>query len=630
MPSRLMSCRRIVVFLGVSMVAVPRGGTAAPASSADYTIRVALDPDARRMDAVERVRWHNRSAGTAGEIRLYLYYNAHRSRATTWMIEAAASGVDLDRVDRSAIDLTSLRLADSNRDLLADATFISPDDGNRDDRSVLRVALPAPIAPGGELVLDARWTATIPRDASAGGMFVVAHWFPQLAVLADTGWIAHQCHYQADVLSDVGTYDVSIEAPDRWQIAAGGREAAASGSQRTHRFVLADARDFAWAASRSWVERRERIQRDDFPPVDVRLLVQPEHVRQTDRLISAVRVALRAGRRALVPYTYSDLTIVDRPWRSQDVGGAFPGLLMTTIPWMEPARATDLETSLATLIAQHFWRAVVGGATPHHPWLLDGLTTYTAARLVAPMVQRQLDSPSGDGFLVHRFFGGFVPYVNRSVRLNLVMAETAGGSRRAARSLRTLERYLGSPTLEAILLEFVERYRLGHPSPEDFFTTAEATSGRNLQWFFDDVYRRQRVFDYSIERVVTEPVADGSRYSTSIVVTRHGDGVFAGTSRPRVGPYQAGRAVEVEVEFADGTVEREHWDGRDRSVTFSYESVSPVERVRVDPDRTLLLDTNVTNNSWTRTPRGGVVATRWAARWLTWLEDLLLNYSCLV
>ena len=47
---------------------------------------------------------------------------------------------------------------------------------------------------------------------------------------------------------------------------------------------------------------------------------------------------------------------------------------------------------------------------------------------------------------------------------------------------------------------FFERYKYRHPSPQDFFDVANEVSGRDLTWFFDQVYRSSNDFDYAIER----------------------------------------------------------------------------------------------------------------------------------
>jgi hypothetical protein len=49
----------------------------------------------------------------------------------------------------------------------------------------------------------------------------------------------------------------------------------------------------------------------------------------------------------------------------------------------------------------------------------------------------------------------------------------------------------------------------------------------------------------------------------------------------------------------------------------------------VDPGRTLLLDTNFTNNSRALEPRADVAASKWTLKWMVWLQDALLSWGML-
>ena len=70
------------------------------------------------------------------------------------------------------------------------AAFIAPDDGNRDDRTVLSVPLPGAVAPGESVTVELAWTARVPRTfartGAVGNYFFIAQWFPKLGVLEDT------------------------------------------------------------------------------------------------------------------------------------------------------------------------------------------------------------------------------------------------------------------------------------------------------------------------------------------------------------------------------------------------------------------------------------------------------------
>jgi hypothetical protein len=85
--------------------------------------------------------------------------------------------------------------------------------------------------------------------------------------------------------------------------------------------------------------------------------------------------------------------------------------------------------------------------------------------------------------------------------------------------------------------------------------------------------------------------------------------------------------VDVLTTFADGHEITEKWNGIDRRAIYVYDRTSRAAHVQVDPRRVLLLDTAYTNNSRTLEPRSGAASLGWAARWMGWLQDLMVTYA---
>jgi len=115
--------------------------------------------------------------------------------------------------------------------------------------------------------------------------------------------------------------------------------------------------------------------------------------------------------------------------------------------------------------------------------------------------------------------------------------------------------------------------------------------------------------------VKDEAIAAPRLYVTELVVRRFGEAVLP---------------VDVLVTFAGGRQVREHWDGRDRWRLYRWERPERAVTAQVDPGATLLLDVNMTNNSWTLEPQAGSAARKWSAHWLVWLQDALLTWATLV
>jgi hypothetical protein len=196
--------------------------------------------------------------------------------------------------------------------------------------------------------------------------------------------------------------------------------------------------------------------------------------------------------------------------------------------------------------------------------------------------------------------------------------------------LHTLERYLGWSTLQRVMSTHFKRWRFRHPKPQDFFDIVNEVSGREMTWFFNQVYRSSREFDYGVQSIQSGP-AKGPGFSTRngktaldeeapanapqrsvVVVRRYGEAVFP---------------VDVLITFKDGRTARETWNGRDRWKAFTYERAVPVVSAVVDPGRVLLLDVNRTNNSFTTAPRSAEAARKWMLKWMVWLQDAMAAYS---
>lgn len=653
--------RRVVLTaLAVATIASVRpaaqpepGGVLTPALSprnANYSIDARLDPATRTITGSEVIGWRNITSTSTQELQLHLYWNAWRDDATTWRREAALerNGRNLRAPraeDWSRIDVSSIRLlASSARPDRAPVDlagrFIQPDDGNANDRTVMSVPLPDAVAPGATLTLEVKWDAHVPRTfartGAIGSFFFIAQWFPKLGVLQDSGWNCHQFHASTEFFSDYGSYDVNLTVPRGWVVGATGveREARDNADNTTrHRFYQDDVHDFAWTTSPDLLVRTARFEHPTLPRVDMRLLLQPEHANQAARHFDATRTALRYYGEWYGAYPYGHITIVDPAFQSGAGGMEYPTLFTAGTRWLVLPHAAQPEGVTIHEAGHQFWYGIVGNNEFEDAWMDEGLNTFSTAR--AESVTFQPDEYS------RRYFGGFVPWafpdirLTREIDLNRLDTyravakqdrqstpsyrywPTSGGGITYAKTalwLNTMERWLGWPALQKIMSTHFARWKFGHPAPRDFFDTTTAILGRDIGWYFDQVYRNSNVFDYGVQQFASVP--DGpSRYRTTVGVRRYGEAIFP---------------VDVLVRFADGHEVTEHWDGRDRWKLYAYERSAKASSVQVDPKHVLLLDVAYTNNSRTLTPRSGEAATKWSAAWMVWLQDALLSWGMLV
>jgi hypothetical protein len=643
---RLFWCRsaKAVVLLLIASAALAEQAPLSP-RNANYTIEATLDAAAHTISGSEVITWRNITTRPADDLEFHLYWNAWKHDRTTFMRERAL-GSNGDRrpvpdADRSRIDVTSLVITSPVKaNLTTQLHFIQPDDGNMDDETVMAAPLPQPIAPGDSATVELKWTAHIPRPVARTGVignyFFIAQWFPKLGVFQDRGWNCHQFHAHTEFFSDYGVYDVSLTVPQGWTLGATGveRERRDNSGNRTttHRYYQEDVHDFVWTTSPDYVERKARFNHPQLPAVDMRLLLQPEHEGQAERHFDATRATLKYYGEWFGPYPYGHITIVDPAYQSGAGGMEYPTLFTAGTRWLAPSDVATPEGVTVHEAGHQFWYGIVGNNEFEDAWMDEGFNTFSTARTIA-----QAHRPN---YLAVRYFGGFVPWVFTDIPL---ARETEGnrlhGYRHDAKTdeqstptyryypptsgsitynktalwLNTLERWIGWPALQRIMSTHFERWKFKHPRPQDFFDVTTDVLGRNIGWYFDQVYRSSNVFDYGVQDLSSSRERD--QYRTTVVVRRYGEATFP---------------VDVLVTFKNGERVTERWDGRDRWKEYSYEKPWPALAAEVDPNRVLLLDVDVTNNSRTLEPKNSAAAAKWSLKWMVWLQDHLLSWAFFV
>jgi hypothetical protein len=616
--------------------------------NANYTISARLNHTTRTIHGDERISWRNVSAHAATSLRFHLYYNAWRDERSTWMRERALASVTepkrRDPSDWASIAVDKLEILSSSGGAAVDVTpqlrFIAPDDGNADDRTVAELPLSRAVAPGETIDLRVQWTSRVPRTFARTGVvgdyYFIAQWFPKIGVLEDAGWNCHQFHSSTEFFSDFGIYDVRLTVPRNWIVGATGIEQDASDEadgSRTHHFYQEDVHDFAWTTSPHYIERRERFEHPSLPPVDIRLLLQPEHEGQAARHFDATRAALKYYGQWFGPYPYGHITVIDPAWQSGAEGMEYPTLITARTEWIAPRSVTGPEDVTVHEAGDQFWYGIVATNEFEHAWMDEGLNTFSTARAIAAAAFPNSYS--------QRYFGGFIPWTFSELPLSReVNGNRMAGYRKWARQdvqatpsfrywprtagaitydktalwLHTLERHLGWPVVQGIMSTYFQRYAFKHPTPADFFAVANEAAGQDLTWYFDQVYRGSQTFDYGVDTFSSATERLGSN-RTVVVARRYGDGTFP---------------VTVRVTFEDGQQFEWPWDGRDRWKLFEITRAPRARTAEVDPGHVLLLDVNRTNNSASLRPQADVAARKWSLAWLVWLQDQLLTYGFFV
>jgi hypothetical protein len=212
-------------------------------------------------------------------------------------------------------------------------------------------------------------------------------------------------------------------------------------------------------------------------------------------------------------------------------------------------------------------------------------------------------------------------FKNRSVYGALSYSKTA-------LVLATLERLLGTPTMDRVLRLYAERWRFKHPKTRDWIAAVNEATGKDWTWFWQRTFFSSGSFDYAVEeaeakparpprgrferdgKLVAEPpdaLAKPKGWDSVVTIVRRGDVAIP---------------VDIELRFAGTRPWRGTWDGEARWTRLRVEGGPRLTEAIVDPEEKILLDTDRTNNG-RRTEADKRAATRWTSRSVFWVQNLI-------
>ena len=193
---------------------------------AAYTIEAELHEGAELLRAAAIFAYRNRSPDTLDVLYFHLYLNAFRPNSLWARTE-----------QRPAFDFQSLPPEDQAFQRLtrarAGGTDLAAEYPYAPDSTVVRLALPVPLAPGDSVVLELEWEARpstlCRRQCRSGRHYDFAQWYPRIAVYDRGGWQAHPLYPQGEFYGEFARYDVTLEVVREGRSEGGSAVAVANG-----------------------------------------------------------------------------------------------------------------------------------------------------------------------------------------------------------------------------------------------------------------------------------------------------------------------------------------------------------------------------------------------------------------
>ena len=607
-----------------------------------YEIDAKYDATKHTVDATEVLTYHNLTGQALDHFPFHLYQNAFQPNAT-WVRETKVEGgrdVSYEKwedKDYGSEEIKSLEVVGQG-DLTSKVQYIQPDDGNKDDKTVVDVHLPKPIAPGEYVQFKIAFQTKFPETQARSGWkhdFVLGgQWFPKVGVFWHGAWNCHQYHAFTEFFADFGVYDVKLTVPKNEIVGASGVliDQKDSDNARTFTYHGDDIHDFAWTASPRYKVKEDGVFQGQMGPVQMRILMQPAHWSQVGRHEKILRESLEHFESWYGPYPYKTITLVD-PESAEAGGMEYPTFITGDTSWFMPEGLKLPELVIEHEFGHQYWYGMVATNEFEDAWMDEGINSYSEVKVLDSILGKRTSILNLAGATVgeremqrgsYASVADLDPiaqkaydYYNNSSYAGITYGKTAS-------VLLTLEGIIGEDVMAKAMRTYFMRYRFTHPTKEDFLKTIEEVSGQNLRWYFDQAIYGSQVMDYKVLKAESFPVNwyeekksasqkdKNTVYRSYVWLQRKGDFVMP---------------VEVEIKFDNGEKVREHWDGASRWTKFTYEKKAKIESADIDPDHKIQIDRNDFNNSYRAEAYGRparkltnywVFMTQWLGQALAW------------
>jgi aminopeptidase N len=518
---------------------------------ADYVIDVELDDVNQRIIGKETVTYKNLSPDSLNYIWLQIDQNifAKDSDAqTTRTAPAIENNVSLNQVEQLVARTYDGKAAISNvRDAKNSPLKFTV------VKTMMRIDLPAPLAPGATFVFSLDWNYTINNGAIFGGrtsyenfardgnnIYTIAQWFPRMAAYNDvSGWQHKQYLGSGEFTLEFGDYLVRLTAPNDHVVTATGvlqnpaqvlkpewiqrlkqaetakepikivtgeeaklNEAGKPTGKKTWIFKADNVRDFAFASSRKFIWDAQghnvganKVTAQSFYPNEASPLWDKF---STHAIIHTLNVYSRYS----FDYPYPIATSVSNRY----VGGMEYPMICFNGPRPNPDGTYSAQAKYGLIgvviheVGHNYFPMVVNSDERQWTWMDEGLNTFVQY-LAEQEWEQNYPSRRGEPQNITDYMvsENQVPIMTNSESLLQFGNNAYAKPATALNILR--ETVLGRENFDFAFKQYAQRWKFKRPMPADFFRTMEDASGTDLDWFWRGWFYTTDHTDISIENV---------------------------------------------------------------------------------------------------------------------------------
>ena len=484
----------------------------------DYKIQVSFDVERRVITGTETIDYFNNSPDTLKQLYFDLIQDLFKKgTARDWDIGQTDlhEGVDIKALKIDGVDIEIPTL--------------------RHNASKMIVRLNKQFAPNSNHKVEVEWEVIIPgtRTIRMGTYnktnFMVAYWYPKIAVYDDLwGWARQPHTGNCEYYNEFGDYEVEVKAPKGYMLWSTGvlqnektiykkdiinriaqaRESdkvihittakdiefanvLVEGDSLIWKFKAQSVPDFAFAMSKSYIWDATSAESGDR-----RVLINSVYKTTSNDFETVADVAQKSikfytNECPKIVFPYPQITIFN------GAGGMeFPGMV-------NDGDSRDYTGTLFVTsheIGHSYFPFNTGLNEQLYAWMDEGLITFFPRKIVG----KYTDDSNYVAF--QDIIKSYNKYAGSIWEMPLMIPSTNTGFSyryqaysRSSVAFYTLSEYLGADTFDLALQEFSRRWQQKHPTPYDFFNTFNEVAGEDLAWFWKPWFFELGYADLAIE-----------------------------------------------------------------------------------------------------------------------------------
>ena len=525
----------------------------------DYTMDIVLDDENQKISGYEKIVYHNNSEDKLDYLWVQLDQNKRAKDSKTPDIEGGGPEV-LYSPAKFASQFID-KPFDGGFNILQVKDKKGNDISYTINRTMMRINLPKPLAPGKVFKFDIKWWYNINNhipqrgrsgyehfDEDGNNLYVIAQFFPRLAVYNNVeGWQNLQFWGRSEFALEFGNYKVNITTPKDHILNATGvlknpkkvltstqlerfnkaktsfdkpviivsqaeAEKAEKGNSKqtkTWTFHAKRVRDFAFASSRKFIWDGMAVNINGKTVMAYSLYPKEGNPLWEEYSTKVVAHSLKEYSKYTFDYPYHKAISV----HSKNQGMEYPQICWNYGRPRKDGTYTDRTRDgmigvITHEVGHNFFPMIVNSDERQWTWMDEGLNSF-----IETLTELSFDKD----FNTRNLPKDIIPYMSGD-QSNIAPIMTQGNnvyqfgpnaySKPAAGLYMLRETIMGHELFDYAFRTYSQRWMFKHPTPEDFFRTMEDASAMDLDWFWRGWFYTTDVSDIAIKKVDTYRITD--------------------------------------------------------------------------------------------------------------------------